>query len=72
MEAVATRSKELLSMRTTSRQRNMFPDTDGIAGKLQRLIFWNCQPPLRRNPLGNRRSPIPIERSGIIQQLATT
>ena len=64
MEAIATRFEKLPGMRTTSGQHDLFPDTDSVAGEPHGLGFWNGQPALRRDPLGNRRLSIAVECGG--------
>lgn len=55
---------------TSGREDDVLPDTNGIAGELQGVLFWNGETQPVGNPFGDRRLAIAIKRCGEIEELA--
>ena len=68
MGEIAARGQLGFCFRASAWQHDVFPDTDGIAGKPERLRFRYDKTSGRRNPFGKSLLPIPIEGRGKIQE----
>jgi hypothetical protein len=61
MKEIATSGQQGFCFRTTSRQDDMFTDTDSIAGKPKRLGFRHYETSGRSNTFGKSLLPIVVE-----------
>ena len=69
MRQIAARLQQGLGFRTAGRQHDVFPDTDGIAGKPESFLLPAPQGDVwKDDPFGNGLLTIAIERRGKYEQ----
>ena len=70
MREITARGQQGFCFRTACGQHDMFPDTDGIAGKPERLSFRHHEASGRSDPFGKSLLPIVIEGGREIQEFS--